>query len=176
MSPTERVLWAGGHGTVLAVVLAGIAFISGYWAILLALGPAAYLFALDAHSSDHTPTNIAISYTAALVSGWIAYTAIAQGITPTAIEPMSRLGLRIIGSALFAFTATSGVFYLLHTLQPMAYIAAFAAAIGVFPTLPSLVVAIITVLLMAGVQAVRRHYGPAFTDSSETTLDQHLGM
>lgn len=34
MSSKERVLWAGGHGVLLLLVLAGIAFVSGYWAIL----------------------------------------------------------------------------------------------------------------------------------------------
>lgn len=82
MSSKERVLWAGGHGVLLLLGLAGIAFVSGYWGIHLALGPAAYLLVLDAHSSDNAPTKVAISYGAALVVGWVAYVAIARGFPP----------------------------------------------------------------------------------------------
>lgn len=166
MSSKERVLWAGGHGVLLLLVLAGIAFASGYWAVLLALGPAAYLLVLDAHSSDNAPTNVAISYGAALVIGWGAYVAIAQGIAPTSIEPMSEPGLRLVGSALIAFAGTMGIFYLLNTQQPMAFVATFTTAIGALPTVQSLAVAVIAALLMAGIQAARRRYGPEFAGSS----------
>ncbi|WP_332900329.1 hypothetical protein [Haladaptatus sp. CMSO5] len=168
----DRVLWAGGHGTLLLLVIAGIAFVSGYWAILPALGPAAYLLVLDAHSSDNAPTMVAISFIAALVVGWLTYTAIAKGIAPTTVEPMSEPGLRVVGSALVTFAVTTGIYYRLNTHQPMAYVAAFTAAIGALPTIQSLVVASITVLLMAGVQAVRRRYGPKFGDSSRPIDEQ----
>lgn len=87
-----RVLWAGGHGALLLFVVAGIVFVSGYWTVLLALGPVAYLLVLNAHRSDSAPTNVAICYGTALVIGWVAYTAIAQGIAPASIEPMSEPG------------------------------------------------------------------------------------
>ncbi|WP_227376290.1 hypothetical protein [Haladaptatus halobius] len=167
MSVNERVLWASGHGLLLLLVLGGTVFVSGYWAIILALGPAAYLLALDAHSSDNAPAVVIISYTAALGVGWVAYMALAQGIAPTAVEPMSEPALRVIGSAFVALAGTTGVFYLLNTLQPMAYVATFAAAIGSFPTIQSLVIAALAVLLMAGIQAVRRRYGPESAASPE---------
>lgn len=168
----ERVLWAGGHGILLLLVLAGFAFVSGYWAILLALGPAAYLLVLDAHSSDNAPTKVAICYGAALVIGWVTYIAIAQGIAPTSIEPMSEPGLRLIGSAMVTFAGTTGVFYLLHTHQPMAFVAAFTTAIGALPSIQSIVVAVIAALVMAGLQAARRRYGPEFSMTSDPISDQ----
>lgn len=73
MNTNDRVLWIGGHGVFLLLILAGIAFVSGYWAIFLALGPEAYLLVLDAHNSDNAPTIVAISYVAALVVGWLTY-------------------------------------------------------------------------------------------------------
>ena len=115
MNLNERVLWAGGHGVLLLLMLAGIAFVSGYWAILLALGPAAYLLVLDAHSSANAPTKVAISFGAALVIGWVAYLVIAQGVTPTTVKPMSEPGLRLVGSALVTVTGTTIIFYVLHT-------------------------------------------------------------
>ena len=172
MSSNEPVLWAGGHGALLLLMIAGIAFVSGYWAILLALGPAAYLLVLDAHSSDNAPTNVAICYGAALVIGWIAYTAIAQGIAPTSIEPMSEPGLHLVGSAMVAFAGTTGVFYVLHTYQPMAFVAAFTTAIGALPTVQSLIIAVIAVLLMAGIQAVRRRYAPESSATSGPINDR----
>lgn len=166
MNSNERVLWASGHGVLLLLVLAGIAFVSGYWAIPLALGPAAYLFVLDAHSSDNAPMKVAISYGAALVTGWVTYMTIAQGIAPTTIEPMSEPGLRLVWSTLVAFAGTTSIFYVLNTHQPVAYVAAFTTAIGALPTIQSLVVAVIAALLMAVIQAARRRYGPEFTASS----------
>ena len=171
-SMSDRVLWSGGHGALLLLVIAGIAFISGYWAILLALGPGTYLLVLDAHSSDNAPTNVAICYGTALVIGWVAYMAIAQGITPTSIEPMSDLGIRLVGSSMVAFAGATGVFYVLHTHQPMAFVAVFTTAIGALPTIESLVVAVIAALLMAGIQAVRRRYGPEFAATSDPINDQ----
>lgn len=93
---------------MLLLVLAGIAFVSGYWAILLALGPATYLLVLDAHSADNAPIKVAISYAAALGIGWVAYIVIAQGIDPTAVEPMSERGLRLAGSTLLSFAGLLG--------------------------------------------------------------------
>ncbi|WP_227377910.1 hypothetical protein [Haladaptatus halobius] len=169
MNSNERMLWTGGHGVLLLLVLAGIAFVSGYWAILPALGPAAYLLVLDAHSSDNAPAKVATSYGAALVIGWVAYQAIAQGIAPTTIEPMSEPGLRLVGSALVAFAGTTTVFYILHTHQPMAFVAAFTTAIGALPTIQSLVVAVTAALFMAGIQAARRRYSPEFSSSPGQT-------
>lgn len=143
MNLNERVLWAGGHGVLLLLMLAGITFVSGYWAILLALGPAAYLLVLDAHSSANAPTKAAISYGAALVIGWVAHLVIAQGITPTTVEPMSEPGLRLVGSALVTLAGTTAIFYVLHIYQPMAFVAAFTAAIGALPTIQSLVVVLL---------------------------------
>lgn len=171
MNLNERVLWASGHGVLLLLMLAGIAFVSGYWAILLALGPAAYLLVLDAHSSANAPTNVAISYGAALVIGWVAYLVVAQGITPTMVEPMSEPGLRLVGSALVTFAGTTIIFYVLHTHQPMAFVAGFTTAIGALPTIQSLMVAVTAALLMAGIQAVRRRYGPEFSSSPDPTDD-----
>ena len=156
------------------LLIAGIAFVSGYWAIILALGPAAYLLVLDAHSSDNAPTNVAICYGAALVIGWVAYTAIAQGIAPTSIEPMSELGLRLVGSAMVAFVGTTGVFYVLDTHQPMAFVAAFTTVIGALPTIESLVVAVIAALVMAGIQAARRRYGPTVAAASGPINDRSI--
>lgn len=68
------------------------------------------------------------------------YTALAQGIAPTSIEPMSEPGLRIVGSALLAFVASTAVFYALHIEHPMAYVTAFTATIGAFPSIQALVV------------------------------------
>ncbi|WP_248910244.1 hypothetical protein [Halocatena marina] len=172
MTTTERVLWVGGHGTFLLLVLAGIAFVSGYWAIFIALGPAACLLVFDAHNSDNTPTVVIISYVAALVVGWVTYTTIAPGIAPTTIKPMSESGLRVIGSGLVAFAVTAGTIFVLHTQQPMAYVAALTAAIGGLPTIQSLALSIIAVLLLAGIQAVRRRYGPEFATSPEL-LNNH---
>lgn len=169
MNLNERVLWAGGHGVLLFLMLAGITFVSSYWAILLALGPAAYLLVLDAHSSANAPTKVAISYGGALVIGWVAYLVIAQGITPTTVEPMSEPGLRLVGSALVTLAGTTVVFYALHTHQPMAFVAGFTTAIGALPTIQSLSVAVTAALLMAVIQAVRRRYGPEFSDSSGQT-------
>lgn len=119
MNSNERVLWTDGHGVLLLLMLAGIAFVTGYWAILLALGPATYLLVLDAHGSDNAPTKVAGSYGAALVIGWFAYMAIARGIAPTTVEPMSEPGLRRVGSTLVTFAGTTAIFYVLHTHQPM---------------------------------------------------------
>ncbi|WP_227379786.1 hypothetical protein [Haladaptatus halobius] len=171
MSTNERVLWAGGHGGFLLLVLAGIAFVSGYWVILLALGPAAYLLVLDAHNSDNAPRVIVISYVTALAVGWVAYMAIAQGIAPMTVEPMSEPGLRVGGSALVTFAVATAIFYMLNIHQPMAYVAAFTTAIGALPTIQSLVVAVIAVLLIAGIQTVRRRYGPEFANSPSPTRE-----
>lgn len=155
-SGTERALWAGGHGVL---VLAGLSLVSGYWAVLLALGPAAYLMVLDAHGPENAPVTVVTSCVAASMIGWIAYPAIAQGISPMAVEPMSEAGVRVLGSAVVAFAATTGAFYLPNIEQPMAYVAAFTAAVGVLQTVASLLVAIAAVLIMAGMRAVRRRYG-----------------
>lgn len=167
MRANERVLWIGGHGVLLLLALAGIAFVTGYWAIFLALGPAAYLLVLDAHSAENAPVNVVISYATALVIGWIAYLAIAEGIAPTSVAPLSEPGLRLVGSAVLAFASTTGAFYVLHTHHPMAFVAAFTTAIGALPTIQSLVIAIIVTLLIAGMQAVRRRYGPELFGSAD---------
>lgn len=111
---------------------------------------------------------MALSYGAALLIGWVAYMAIAQGIEPTAINEMSKPGLLLVGSALVAFAGTAGIIYLLDTRQPMAFVAGCTAAFGMLPTIESLVSAIIAAFLMAVVQATRRQYGPGFGTPSRT--------
>lgn len=70
------------------MLLAGISFASGYWAVLLALGPAAYLLVLDAHNSDNAPQMVVIRYIATLATGWATYSVVARGIVPMTVEPI----------------------------------------------------------------------------------------
>lgn len=169
----EQVIWAGGHGVVLSIVLAGIAFVSGLWGILIALAPAAYFLVLFPHNSDNTPKTVVITHLTALIAGWVAYTALAQGIAPTSIEPMSESGLRIVGSIFLAFVASTVIFYILQTEHPMAYVTAFTAAIGAFPTTRALLVGGGAVLSIAGLQVLRRKVGPEPT-SEATAPDSSL--
>lgn len=170
----ERAIWASGHGVVFLAVLAGISFASGFWGILIALAPAAYLLVLFPHNEDNSPKTVVVSHLTALVAGWVAYTALAQGITPTSIEPMSEPGLRIIGSALLAFVASTAVFYALHVTHPMAYVTTFTAAIGAFPTLQAFAVVVGVILIVAGLQVVRRKVDPDSDTASETFKDEYV--
>lgn len=156
----EQVIWASGHGVALLVVLAGIAFVSGYWGILIALAPAAYFLVFFPHDADNSPKTVVGSHLTALIVGWVTYAALAQGIAPTSIEPMSEPGLRIVGSALLAFVASTAVFYALHIEHPMAYVTAFTAAIGAFPSIQALAVVGVAILCVAGLQVVRQKLGP----------------
>lgn len=156
----EREIWASGHGVVLLAILAGIAFASGFWGILIALAPAAYLLVFFPQDDHNSPKTVVVSHLTALIAGWITYTALAQGIAPTSIEPMSEQGLRIVGSALLAFVASTAVFYVLTVTHPMAYVTTFTAAIGGFPSLQAFTVAAGTVLIVAGLQVIRRKVGP----------------
>lgn len=171
----ERVIWASGHGVVLLAILAGFAFTSGYWAILIALVPAAYLLVLFPHDSDNSPKIVVISHLAALLAGWIGYMSLAQGISLTSIEPMSEPGLRVVGGALLAFVGCTAVFYLLHIQHPMAYVTAFTAAIGAFPTTQALAVVVVVILLVAGFQALRRKLGPKPNAEPGMPVDSHSG-
>jgi len=156
----QRVIWAIGHGVVLLAVLAGIAFASRFWGILIALGPAAYLLVLYPQEDYNSPKTVVVSHLTALAAGWITYTALAQGITPTSIEPMSEPGLRIVGSALLAFVATTAVFYALNITHPIAYVTTFTAAIGGFPTLQAVAIAAGAVFIVTGLQVIRRKVDP----------------
>lgn len=162
----ERVIWASGHGVVLLAVIAGVAITSGFWGILVSLAPAAYLLVFSPNDSTNSPKTVVVSYLTALVAGWLTYTALAQGIAPTSIEPMSEPGLRIVGSALLAFVASTAAFYALHVTHPMAYVTSFTAAIGGFPTLQAFAVAAGTVLIVAGLQVIRRKMDPDSDDVS----------
>jgi len=169
----KRAIWASGHGIVLLAVLAGSAFASGVWGILIALAPAAYLLVFFPHDEDNSPKTVVVSHLTALVAGWVTYTVLAQGIAPTSIEPMSEPGLRIVGSALLAFVASSAVFYVLHITHPMAYVTTFTAAIGGFPTLQAFAVAAGAVLIVAGLQVIRRKVGPD-SDATSGTFNEEF--
>lgn len=171
----ERVMWACGHGVALLVALAGIAFVSGYWGILIALAPVAYLLVFFPHEADNSPKSVVLGHFVALVAGWLAYLGLAHGISPTSIEPMSGPGLRIVGSAILAFVASAGGFYVLHIHHPMAYVTAFTAAIGAFPTIQALAVVVGTILFVAGLQAVRRKLGPDSDTESGILIDRRSG-
>lgn len=170
----ERVIWASGHGVVLLAVLAGITIASSYWGILVALAPAAYLLVFFPYDEDNSPKTVVVSHLTALVAGRVAYTALAQGITPTSIEPMSGPGLRIVGSALLAFVVSTAVFYALHVTHLMAYVTTFTATIGAFPTLQAFAVVVGTVLIVAGLQGIRRKMGPDSDTASETFKDEYM--
>ena len=106
------------------------------------------------------PGIVAISFLVASVVGWGSYISVTSGISPLAIEPMSLRGLRLIGSALISLVLTTGFLHWLGHQQPMVYVAAFTVAVGAFPSVQSLIIAILAVLLMAGLQAIRRTFGP----------------
>lgn len=108
--------------------------------------------------------------------GWVAYVVLAHGLTPAAVAPMSDPGLRVIGSVLITFAVTTGLFYFLNVRQPMAYVAAFTAAIGLLPTIQSLLSAAITVLLMAGIQDIRRRYGPNISGTPWLVRKRAFGL
>lgn len=170
----SRVIWASGHGVILLTVLAGIAFASGLWAILIALAPAAYLLVFFPKDDENSPKTVVISHLTALIAGWITYTVLAQGIAPTSIEPMSEPGLRIVGSALLAFVVSTAIFFLLNISHPMAYVTTFTAAIGGFPTLQALAVAVGTILIVAGLQVIRRKVGPETDTTSGPFNEEYI--
>lgn len=174
MSLRERILWVGGYGGLLLLALLGVALASGYWAILLALGPAVYPLVLDAHRPGNAPKTVAISYSAVLVTGWASYMVIAQGVDPMSIEPMSEPGGRLVGSAFVAFAGTMGILYVLKSKQSMIFVPGFIAALGLFPTIQSLVVAVIAVLLMSGLQIVRRRVGPELSMSPRSSSNHSI--
>lgn len=167
----DRLIWASGHGFVLLVGLAVFAFVSGYWGILIALAPAAYLLVFCPNDPDNAPKVVAVSHLVALIAGWVAYTVLAQGISPTSVEPMSEPGLRIVGSALLAFVGCTAIFYALHVEHLMAYVTAFTAAIGSFPTIHALAVVVLAILFVASLQVLRRKWGP----ETDTVSDELLG-
>ncbi|MFB6119419.1 hypothetical protein [Halosegnis sp.] len=84
---------------------------------------------------------------------------------------MSEPGLRIVGSALLAFVATTVVFYVLTITHPMAYVTTFTAAIGGFPTIQSVAIAAGAVFIVAGLQRIRQKVGPD-SDSVAGTLNE----
>lgn len=170
----EQVIWASGHGTVLLAVLAGIAFASGFWGVLIALTPTAYLLVISPHEQDNSPRTVVVSHMTALITGWVVYSVLAHGITPTSIEPMSEPGLRIVGSALLAFVVSTAVFYALHVDHPMAYVTTFTAAIGVFPTIQAFAVVVGAILVIGGLQTTRRKLGPGSDANSGILRNQYL--
>lgn len=52
------------------------------------------------------------------------------------------------------------MYYAFHIQHPMAYVTAFTAAIGAFPTIQALIVVVVAILFIAGLQAGRRRFGP----------------
>lgn len=175
MTLRERMLWIGGYGGLLLLAFTGIAFGSGYWGILLALGPTIYPLVLDAHGAENTPKRVAISYSAALVIGWSSYMMIAQGVEPTSIEPMSEAGGRLVGSAFVSSAGTMGVLYVMNSNQSVVFIPGFIAALGLFSTIQSLVSALIVVFFLSSIHAFRRRVGPEFTISPSSINDHSTG-
>lgn len=155
----DRLIWAISHGFVLLVGLTAVTFVSGYWGILIALAPAAYFLVFFPNDPDNAPKVVVVSHLVALIAGWVAYTVLAHGISPTSIEPMSEPGLRILGSALLAFVGCTAIFYAVHIEHTMAYVTAFIAAIGAFPTPQALAAVIIAILFVTGLQTLRRNEG-----------------
>jgi hypothetical protein len=168
----ERIVWASGHGIVLFALLAGIAFVSGVWGVVIALGPTAYLLTVYPYENGHTPQNVVVTHVVALIAGWVAYATIAHGITPTSIEPLSEPGLRIVGSALLAFIASTALFYSLNVDHPLAYVTTLTAAIGGFPTIQAFAIAGGVIFVVAGLQAARRKFGPTFDAKSGLFSDR----
>lgn len=164
-----RVVWAIGQGIILFAGLLGIAFASGYWAILIALGSSAYLLVLASHDTDNAPRVVVMSHLTALIAGWGTYTILAQGIAPTGVEPMSESVFRIVGSALSAFVITTAIFYALESQHQMAYVTALTAAIGSFPTIQAIAVTGVAILFVAGIQAIRREVGPEVEIATDAT-------
>lgn len=168
----DHFIWTSSHGVILLVGLATFAFGSGYWGILIALAPAAYLLVLHPDDSGNTPKAVVVSHLVALIVGWVTYTVLAQGISPTSIEPMSEPGLRVVGAALLAFVGCTAIFYALHIRHPMAYATTFTAAIGAFPTIQAFAVVVLAILFVAGLQALRRKLRPEpGTDSDASVGD-----
>lgn len=156
----DRVLWASGHGIVLLIGLAGLAFATGYWGILIALAPAAYLLILFPQNPENTPQAVVATHFMALAAGWLAYTILAAGVSPLSVDAMSTPGLRLLGSSVVAFLLTTAGFYALHVRHSMAYVTTFTAAIGAFRSVRALTVVAIAILFVAGLQFLRRKLGP----------------
>lgn len=166
----DRLIWASSHGVLLLLGLAAFAFGSGYWGILIALAPAAYLLVLYPNSSENAPKVVVASHLVALLAGWATYTVLAHGISPTSIEPMSESGLRVVGAALLAFIGCAGIFNALRIQHTLAYVTVFTAAIGAFLSGQSLAVMGLAIVFVAGLQALRRELGPETETGSDAPV------
>lgn len=158
----SRILWAIVHGVLLLAVLFGAAVLANYWAIPLALTSTAYYLVFAPNYPISSPEQVVVSHLLALLVGWGTHLVVAPGVTPTAVEPLSGPALRIVLSTLIAYAIITGFFVALDVRRSMAYVTAFAAALGVFSTLRALTIAALAVLLMAGIQTLCRELGPEF--------------
>ena len=53
-------IWASGHGVVLLAVFAGTAIATGFWDILVALAPEAYLLVFSPYDSENSPKTVVV--------------------------------------------------------------------------------------------------------------------
>lgn len=143
-----------GYVGALTVAIIAAALLSHHLAILLALGPTAYFLALLPTDGEITAKDVLVSHLAAVVSGWIAYLLLTQGVDPMAVAPRSIESLRVVASMLLAMGLTAVVLFRFEANIATAHVTTTVVALGALTSPFALGALVLCVGVVAGLHTV----------------------
>lgn len=150
----ERVgtsLYAG----FLFTVLGSAAWASGQPFVFPSLGPSAFILAFDRRGERTRTYRVVGSHLIGAIAGYIAYTALASGVTLTATpDPLSGDGLRLTASGFSSLVLTSWAMIATDTNHAPACATTLIVSLGLLSTALEVATIVVSVIILVEVHVI----------------------
>jgi hypothetical protein len=158
MSWLRDAVVAGG----LLLVVALLAWVTGEPVVFPSLGPTAYVLAVAPDRETSQPRRVLGGHAIGVVAGFLAYHALAPGLTvPASLDPASLAGARLAASAVVSVTLTAGAMLATDLRHAPACATTLIVALGLLPTLRQAALIALAVAVLVGVHRGLRKAAPA---------------
>jgi hypothetical protein len=153
MSMNRKNLYNTAHVSLLVLIPGLAAWLFGRPLIFPSLGPSAFGMVLD--EKENRARHVIGGHLIGVISGLVAYHALAHGLTLAALSPaLSTGGLRLVLSGVVSITLTAGIMLLTRTVHAPACATTLIVSLGVLPGLTDGILIMVAVIGMVVVHWV----------------------
>ena len=144
------------------LVVGLLAWLTGEPVVFPSLGPTAYVLAVAPDRASSQPRRVLGGHVVGVVAGYLAYHALAPGLTvPASLDPASLASARLAASAVVSVTLTAGAMLATDLRHAPACASTLIVALGLLPTLRQAGLIVVAVAVLVGVHLGLRKAVPA---------------
>ncbi|ELZ96722.1 hypothetical protein C440_03073 [Haloferax mucosum ATCC BAA-1512] len=164
----RRGIETGLAAGLLFATLGIVAWATGRAFIFPSLGPSAFVLAFERRGAGPRPSRVVGGHLVGAVVGFLAYAALASGVTLTAPPPASLAGLRLVTSGIVSVAVTSWGMVKTGVVHPPACATTLIVSLGLLSTAADVGIIVVSVVGLVTVhRGVEARFSRQITPSDD---------